>query len=84
MSLLFNRVTTNSRLPGKIYVVSAEWLGGNDRQRVTLENIYPDESSAVVKWQGLTAEAHNRSYNRPDDYDDGFVRHPIRVFSEEE
>lgn len=78
---LRNRVTSGDLAGDRLWLVSAEWRAGHDRRRVRLENVYDTEAAAQTKWECLTPEAHNAAYGFPQDFDAGFVRHPIRVFA---
>lgn len=78
----FNRVTERPYLSGTIWIVSAEWRGGHDQRVFRLENIHVDASSAHADWERLTPDSHNRALGRADNFDSGFVRHPIRIFQE--
>lgn len=80
---IFNRVTEKPRIGKAMWLVSAEWRGGHDRRLFRLDNLHHSEVEAKADWDRLTLENHNKGLGNAEDFDAGFVRHPIRKFIEE-
>lgn len=79
----WNMVTERGPVSGKtLWLVSTEWRGGDDKRRFMLHNVYDDERQAKAEWEAQTAENHNNNYKLPSGFDAGFIRHPLRKFTE--
>ena len=80
----WNRVTEHAHIPeaATLWLVAAEWRGGHDLRVLRLHNIHLSKSAAVAEWERLTPENHNAQYSFPQGTDRGFIRLPLRQFSE--
>ena len=79
---LMNCVTEKPKTKDALWLVSAEWLGGHDKRKFVLENVFKSLEEAEKAWARLTPENHAKSYGYAPNAECGFLRHPIRVFKE--